>query len=127
MPNTTEANTETARQRRNEKEPARSRLFSNRDVVGVRHADEVQQASDDQVLGSIVGRGMRDGALSPTGGLAQDIKAACPDVANEPQHVENVSPVWRVDVSLHEQAEDKHDGDRSHQQQTANPAPLNQM
>src|ERR1039458_7236211 len=96
-------------------------------MVGVSHADQVQQSGHDDVLGAIVGGGMRDGGLSPIHGPAHNIEAPCADVAHETKNVEDVATVGRVHMPFHQQAENKHSADGGHEQQAAHPALLDQV
>src|SRR5690348_10432877 len=102
-------------------------LLSNRDVVRLDHADDIQQAGDNQVLGAVVGGGVGDIALAEIHALADDVKAAGADVAYKSQHIEHVAGIEGVELALHEQAQDKHGDDGAQQQQASSPALLEQV
>src|SRR5271163_3577418 len=70
---------------------------------------------------------MRDGALAQIQGPSHDIQAARAYVAHKSEDVENVAAVRPIDASLHRQPEQKHDRNRTHDQQPSNPALLNQV
>ena len=74
-------------------------LLSDRDVVSVGHADQVQQSGDDNVFRPIVSGGVGDGGLSPIQGAADDVEAAGAYVADEAENIEDVSAIGRVDVA----------------------------
>src|SRR5713226_4807653 len=109
MPKTTEANTENSRAAL-KWESSRvifsfpscfhfpSRLLPDGDVVGVGHTDEVQQTRDDDVLGAVIGGGVRDGTRSPVHGPGDDIQAARTHIAHESQDVKDVATIGPVDA-----------------------------
>src|SRR6185369_8212729 len=132
MPKTTEAKTEnsTAAVKWESSRVIRffrSRLLPDGDVVGVGGADEIQQSGDNQKLGAVVGSGVGNCAMSPALHPGHDVEAACTHVAHESENVQDIAAVGLVDTALHEQAKDEHDGDRGHDQQTTNPALLDEM
>ena len=66
-------------------------FLSNGNVVCVSHADQVQQSSNNNVFGAIIGGCVRDGGLPPIHGAAEDVKAARTNVADETQN-SRISP-----------------------------------
>src|SRR6266478_9817239 len=109
MPKTTEANTEnnTAALKWESSRVIRffrSRLFSDGDVVGISHADEIQQPSHDQEFGAVVGGGVGDCAVSPALHAGHDVESARAHISDESENIQNVAAIGMVDASLHQQA-----------------------
>src|SRR2546428_2612790 len=132
MPKTTEANTENNRAALKWESSRvirsfQSRFLANGDVVGVGHADKIQQARDNNVLCAVISRGVRDGALSPIHGPGHDIESSRAHIAHESEDVEDVAAIEPVDASLHQQPENEHADDGGHEQHSAHPALLDEM
>src|SRR6185312_8113205 len=97
------------------------------DVVGVHGADYVQQASNDDVLGAIVGRRELNGPFAPVHHVGDEVESAVSEIADEAEHVEQSAAVRAIDFAFHRHTEHKHGEYARHENQSAQPAPLNQM
>src|SRR2546425_10859776 len=126
MPKTTEANTENNRAALKWESSRvirsfQSRFLANGDMVGVGHADKIQQARDNNVLCAVISRGVRDGALSPIHGPGHDIESSRAHIAQESEDVEGVAAIEPVDASLDQQPDNDHAEDGGHDQKSADP------
>src|SRR5439155_25635098 len=105
----------------------RSWFLSDGDVIGVGHADEIQQPRDNNEFGAIVGGSVRNGALSPVHNAGHDIKSSRSQITHESQDVENISAIRTIHAPLHGEPKEKHGSDGEHDQQTTNPAFLDEV
>src|SRR5206468_12637479 len=102
-------------------------FLADRHVISVSDADEIQQASNDDVFRPVVRGGMCHNYMSPVVDAAKYVESAGAHVANEAENVENVSTVRLIDPPLHEDPEHEHGDNRTHQKKAANPAFLNEV
>src|SRR5882724_608206 len=105
----------------------RSQFLSDRDMVGIGNTDEIQKSRDDQEFGSVIRRRVRDCAVPPVLHAGHNVKTTRAYIAHEAQNIQNIAAIRMVHAALHEKAENKHGGDRGHEQQASNPALLDQM
>jgi len=96
-------------------------------VIGIGGTDQVQQTGYDQELGAVVCSGVGDGAMSPVQGASDDIEPTRSQIADKAEDVKDIAAVKQIDVALRCQADQEHGDNGGHEQQAANPAPLDEV
>src|ERR1041385_7244413 len=96
-------------------------------MICVSYGDKIQQSGDNDVLGAIVRGGVGHHCMSQIKDSACDVQSACTQIAHKTQNVKNVSAIRLINTPLHQQTEYEHGHDRAHEEETSNPALLNQM
>src|SRR5262249_6856766 len=97
------------------------------DVVCVNCADNVEQAGSDDVFRPVISRGELDSTLAPVHRSGYDVQSTCSQIADETEHVQQITGVEFIDFSVHEHTEYEENHNGAHEKEAANPAPLDEV
>lgn len=94
--------------------------------MGIYGRNDIEQSSDDNEAGAVVGCGDLNGISAQTHLTANQIEETAAKIAGEAEHIQDGLSTG-VELALHRDAEDKHAADCEQEQCAANPFALYEM